>query len=126
MIYSVRCCTVTTSTLRSMPPHSAFLPTGTYALIGAAGLLGGMGRMTIAGTVICLEACGNMVYLLPLMVTFAGARYAGKIFNLHIFISSYLHIFISSYLHIFISSYLHIFISSYIYIFCVFILWFDC
>lgn len=51
---------------------------GSYALIGAASMLGGMARMTIAGTVICLEACGNMAYLLPLMVTFAGARYAGN------------------------------------------------
>lgn len=50
---------------------------GTYALIGAAAILGGMARMTIAGCVIILEACGNTTYLLPLMVTFAASRYAG-------------------------------------------------
>ena len=54
---------------------------GTYALIGAAALLGGMARMTISGTVIMLEAAGNMVYLLPLMVTFGAARYTGNAIN---------------------------------------------
>jgi len=54
---------------------------GTYALIGAAAVLGGMSRMTIAGTVIVLEACGNSTYLLPLMITFAGARYTGNAIN---------------------------------------------
>ena len=55
---------------------------GTYALIGAAAILGGMARMTIAGTVIMLEACGNMAYLLPLMVTFGAARYTGNAINM--------------------------------------------
>lgn len=54
---------------------------GTYALIGASALLGGMSRMTIAGTIIVLEACGNSEYLLPLMLTFAAARYAGNAIN---------------------------------------------
>lgn len=54
---------------------------GTYALIGAAAVLGGMARMTIAGTVIMLEAAGNMAYLLPLMVTFGAARYTGNAIN---------------------------------------------
>jgi chloride channel 7 len=54
---------------------------GSYALIGAAAILGGMSRMTIAGTIIILEACGNSTYLLPLMVTFAAARYTGNAIN---------------------------------------------
>eukprot|EP01038_Epipyxis_sp_PR26KG_P010243 gene10243-13777_t len=54
---------------------------GTYALIGAAAILGGMARMTIAGCVIVLEACGNITYLLPLMLTFAASRYAGNAIN---------------------------------------------
>jgi chloride channel 7 len=54
---------------------------GTYALIGAASLLGGMSRMTIAGTIIILEATGNPGLLLPLMVTFAAARYSGNAIN---------------------------------------------
>jgi hypothetical protein len=37
--------------------------------------------MTIAGTVIVLEACGNTQYLLPLMLTFAAARYTGNAIN---------------------------------------------
>eukprot|EP00596_Hydrurales_sp_CCMP1899_P000306 CAMPEP_0119044320 /NCGR_PEP_ID=MMETSP1177-20130426/30604_1 /TAXON_ID=2985 /ORGANISM="Ochromonas sp, Strain CCMP1899" /LENGTH=923 /DNA_ID=CAMNT_0007014267 /DNA_START=18 /DNA_END=2789 /DNA_ORIENTATION=- len=51
---------------------------GTYALIGAAAMLGGVTRSTIAGTVIVLEACGNNAYILPLMLTFAAARYSGN------------------------------------------------
>jgi len=58
-----------------------FADSGTYALIGSAALLGGMARMTISGTVIMLEAAGNMVYLLPLMVTFGAARYTGNAIN---------------------------------------------
>ena len=54
---------------------------GTYALVGAAAMLGGMARMTIAGTIICLEACGNMAYLLPLMLVFGAARYTGNAIN---------------------------------------------
>ena len=54
---------------------------GTYALIGAAAILGGMSRSTIAATVIILEACGNNGYLLPLMLTFAAARYTGNALN---------------------------------------------
>lgn len=54
---------------------------GSYALIGACALLGGMSRMTIAGTIIILEACGNSSYLLPLMITFAAARYTGNAVN---------------------------------------------
>lgn len=37
--------------------------------------------MTIAGSVILLEACGNSEYLLPLMLTFAAARYSGNALN---------------------------------------------
>ena len=54
---------------------------GTYALIGAAALMGGMSRMTIAGTIIILEASGNNEFLLPLMITFAAARYTGNAIN---------------------------------------------
>jgi len=63
----------------------AVTDSGTYALIGAAALLGGMSRMTIAGTVILLEACGNNEFLLPLMLTFAAARYSGNALNAPIY-----------------------------------------
>jgi H+/Cl- antiporter ClcA len=38
--------------------------------------------MTIAGTVIVLEACGNNEYLLPLMLVFAAARYTANAINM--------------------------------------------
>ena len=53
---------------------------GTYALMGAAAVNGGVTRMTLSMTIIMLETCGNMTYLLPLMVTFGAARYSGKFF----------------------------------------------
>jgi chloride channel 7 len=53
---------------------------GTYALMGAAAINGGVTRMTLSMTIIMLETCGNMTYLLPLMVTFGAARYSGKFF----------------------------------------------
>lgn len=44
-------------------------------------MLGGMSRMTIAGTIIILEATGDPGLLLPLMLTFAAARYTGNAIN---------------------------------------------
>jgi H+/Cl- antiporter ClcA len=49
-----------------------------------AAILGGMARMTIAGAVIMLEACGSTSYLLPLMLTFAAARYTGNSGSYHL------------------------------------------
>lgn len=40
-----------------------------------------MSRMTITGTVMLTEACGNSKLLLPFMVTFAAARYSGNAIN---------------------------------------------
>jgi H+/Cl- antiporter ClcA len=54
---------------------------GLYSLMGAAAVLGGVSRMTIAGAVIVIEACGSTSYLLPLMITFAAARYSGNAIN---------------------------------------------
>jgi chloride channel 7 len=52
-----------------------FADSGTYALMGAAAINGGVTRITLAMTIIMLETAGNMTYLLPLMLTFGAARY---------------------------------------------------
>lgn len=54
---------------------------GTYALMGAASINGGVTRITISMTIIMLETSGNITYLLPLMVTFIAARYSGNAIN---------------------------------------------
>lgn len=54
---------------------------GTYALIGAAAINGGVTRVTVSMTIIMLETSGNITYLLPLMITFIASRYAGNVIN---------------------------------------------
>jgi chloride channel 7 len=60
---------------------NGFATSGLYALVGASAVLGGVGRMTIAGAVMIIEACGSTSYLLPCMLAFAAARYTGNAFN---------------------------------------------
>eukprot|EP00036_Acanthoecidae_sp_10tr_P016650 CAMPEP_0206298914 /NCGR_PEP_ID=MMETSP0106_2-20121207/6927_1 /ASSEMBLY_ACC=CAM_ASM_000206 /TAXON_ID=81532 /ORGANISM="Acanthoeca-like sp., Strain 10tr" /LENGTH=907 /DNA_ID=CAMNT_0053729613 /DNA_START=27 /DNA_END=2750 /DNA_ORIENTATION=+ len=60
--------------------HGDFADAGTYALVGAVAVLGGVARMTISLTVIMLEATGDMQYVLPLMITLMMSRWSGNIF----------------------------------------------
>jgi chloride channel 7 len=61
------------------PGHVA--DAGSYALIGSACILGGIQRMTVAGTAIIMEASGNTTYVLPVMLAFLAARYAGNVWG---------------------------------------------
>ena len=70
--------------LRAVDPSAnvlMFADKGTYALIGCASALAGLTRLTIAATVMLLEATGNMQYVLPLMLSVMTARFIGNIFN---------------------------------------------
>ena len=61
--------------------HGTFADSGTYALMGASAVTGGIARMTISLTVMVLEATGDMQYVLPLMLTVMAARLVGNVYN---------------------------------------------
>jgi len=58
---------------------------GTYALIGATAMLGGVTRMTISLTVILLETTNNIKYLLPIMIVLMIAKFVGDCFNISLY-----------------------------------------
>lgn len=67
--------------MRMFFPDFGVASPGSYALIGAAGMLGGICRMTISITVIIVECTTNMSYLLPIALTITCAKLVGDIFN---------------------------------------------
>lgn len=52
-----------------------------YALLGAAGQLGGVVRMTISLTAILIEATQGISFGLPLIIVLIMAKWVGDFFN---------------------------------------------
>ena len=61
--------------------HGTFADSGTYALMGAAAITGGITRITISLTLMILEATGGLQYVLPLMMTVMSAFMVGNVFT---------------------------------------------
>jgi chloride channel 7 len=65
--------------------HSHCVHPGTYALLGAASMLGGVTRMTVSLTVILLETTQDIQYLLPIMCCLVISKTIGDYFNISIY-----------------------------------------
>ena len=61
--------------------RGTFADSGTYALMGSAGLTAGITRLTISLTVMVLEGTGDMQYVLPLMIVVMAGRLVGNVFT---------------------------------------------
>lgn len=61
--------------------RGTFADSGTYALMGAAGITAGITRLTISLTVMVLEGTGDMQYVLPLMLVVMAGRLVGNVFT---------------------------------------------
>lgn len=57
------------------------LKAGTYGLVGGGALLGGMSRVTISLTVMMIEATGNILFALPLMLSLIMSKSVGDLFG---------------------------------------------
>lgn len=58
---------------------------GTYAIVGATAMLGGVSRMTISLTVILLETTQDIELLLPIMATLMVAKWVGDTVNISLY-----------------------------------------
>jgi len=54
---------------------------GLYAMVGAAGVLGGVTRMTVALVVIMFELTGGVRYIVPLMAAAMASKWVGDAFG---------------------------------------------
>lgn len=61
--------------------HQGLSDAGTYALVGAAAMIGGVCRNTISLTVMLVEATGNLDYVLPIMLALLSAKYVGDLLS---------------------------------------------
>ncbi len=66
-------------------PRDFSVRAGTYALIGAAAILGGVMRMSLSMTVILLETTGNSFLALPIMIALITSRGVGDVFEVGIY-----------------------------------------
>jgi chloride channel 3/4/5 len=68
---------------------------GLYAMVGAAGALGGVTRMTVSLVVIMFELTGGLTYIIPLMVAIVTSKWVGDafgrdgIYDAHIHLNGY-------------------------------------
>lgn len=53
------------------------VPAGSYAVIGATAMLGGVARMTISLTVILLETTQDVEFIMPIMLTLIVSKWVG-------------------------------------------------
>ena len=60
---------------------AAYSDPGIYALVGAAGVLGGVTRMTMSLAVIILELTNDIDLLLPIMLSIGISKQVGDLFN---------------------------------------------
>jgi chloride channel 7 len=67
--------------VRSMGGLAAYSDPGIYALVGAAGVLGGVTRMTMSLAVIILELTNDIDLLLPIMLAIGVAKQVADLFN---------------------------------------------
>ncbi|KAI8055277.1 chloride channel [Syncephalis plumigaleata] len=65
----------------SCPPDISCITPGTYALVGAAAVLGGITRMTVSLAVIMFELTGALTYVLPIMVAVMISKWVGDAFG---------------------------------------------
>eukprot|EP00753_Platysulcus_tardus_P014481 PLAT4376.2.p1 GENE.PLAT4376.2~~PLAT4376.2.p1 ORF type:complete len:683 (+),score=380.79 PLAT4376.2:233-2050(+) len=70
--------------LQTLLPE-AQLSAGTYALVGACSMLGGVTRMTISLTIILLETTNDIAYLLPIMMVLMISKWVGDLFNISLY-----------------------------------------
>lgn len=66
---------------RTCAPDAPCITPGTYAIIGAAGALAGVTRMTVSIVVIMFELTGALTYVLPIMVAVMISKWVGDAFS---------------------------------------------